>query len=822
MSAPPVTTLHQVRSLILDAAAQLKKIDVAASRNYVSALLLLKRSSDVFDEASARVYDRELARTGDDAEAVKAAGDPEEYTDVIFVPPESAWSGLLGVTSQVGNALHEALKGLEKYNSDLAGVLSHIDFNKSLGGTRFRDEALTSLIRRFDEVSLRDADLEFPGLVGDAYESLLATFAGFSGFKSGDMYTPASVVRLMVGLADPAPGHTVYDPCAGSGGLLIQARRHVADHHPDRAGYLALAGQELAAVQWVSARLNLVFHGIRDADVQMGDTLVDPRHVDGKRVERFDRVLANPEFSVKYDAAAVSAKAYGRFGYGMGVGSADLLFVQHMLASLAEGGLAVTVMPHGVLFRSKGEQVVRRAMLENDVIEAIVGLGPQLFSRTGIPTCLLLLRAPGGKPVERRGQILIVNADREYRPGRAGNHLDEEHLEKIRAVCREWREVEGFSRIVAVEDVLADDANLNIRRWVDNTPSPEPQDVSAHLYGGVPAAEVEPLRPIFGTFGLDVGDFFVSLDDGYLDVPSDGPAGAVARIEELAAPTVTELHDRCATWWAEEGDVLLEPMNQGSMAVKERLIVTFAQALGSQGVIGEFVLTGLVAQWWVDHMEEVQALAAGGPRRVVEGWAASVAALFPARRTQGGRRSSSHATDLRDAREHPLTVALLPGFRDVLREADEAFVALDAHLRSLKAAQEEHTEAGEETSPAQSPEYERLEGERKAALKVLEQLERELPAKFAEAVADISEQDARKIVLTVMGEDLVARYDSRVMDALRTVIDRYRSLTVKYEVSLERLEVDRDAATDRVRGLLSELAYPRRKSRGMPERSAPE
>ncbi len=184
MSAPPVTTLHQVRSLILDAAAQLKKIDVAASRNYVSALLLLKRSSDVFDEASARVYDRELARTGDDAEAVKAVSDPEEYTDVIFVPPESAWSGLLGVTSQVGNALHEALKGLEKYNSDLAGVLSHIDFNKSLGGTRFRDEALTSLIRRFDEVSLRDADLEFPGLVGDAYESLLATSPASQGSRA--------------------------------------------------------------------------------------------------------------------------------------------------------------------------------------------------------------------------------------------------------------------------------------------------------------------------------------------------------------------------------------------------------------------------------------------------------------------------------------------------------------------------------------------------------------------------------------------------------------------------------------------------------------
>src|SRR5690606_30181842 len=161
-----VTPLHQVKGLLLDAASQLGKVDVAARRNYVSALLLLKRSSDVFAEASARVHARELARTGDEAEAAEAAGDPDEYTEEVFVPPESSWQRLLGSTRVVGEVLNGALGGLEKYNADLAGILTHIDFNRTPGGARLNDETLTGLIRTFDRVSLRDADLEFPGLIG--------------------------------------------------------------------------------------------------------------------------------------------------------------------------------------------------------------------------------------------------------------------------------------------------------------------------------------------------------------------------------------------------------------------------------------------------------------------------------------------------------------------------------------------------------------------------------------------------------------------------------------------------------------------------------
>ncbi|MEU6749205.1 class I SAM-dependent DNA methyltransferase [Spirillospora sp. NPDC046719] len=803
-----VTTLRQVESLVSEAAERLGKIDVAARRNYVSALLLLKRCSDVFDESRSRVHARELARTGDAAEAAEAAADPDEYTDVIFVPPESSWPRLLGVTNMVGPALNGALQGLEKYNPDLANVLSHIDFNRDTGGARLRDAMLTDLIRLFNDVSLRNADLEFPELIGDAYERLLAMFAGSAGAKSGDMYTPSPIVRLMVQLAEPAPDQTLYDPCAGSGGMLIESRRYVADHHPGKSLHLALAGQELAPLQWVSARLNLLFHGIRDADVKLGDTLSDPQHVDGGGLRRFDRILSNPEFSKGYDAKAVEAKGYGRFTYGTGVKDGDLMFVQHMVASLAGGGLAVTVMPHGVLFRSGREEVIRRGLLADDVIEAIVGLGEGLFSGTGIPACLVLLRAPGGKPAERRGRILIVNADREYRPGRARNHLGEEHIEKISAVCREWREVAGFSRIVTVGDVLADDANLNIRRWVDNSPPAEPQDVSAHLYGGVPVPEVDALRPAFAAFGLDAGDFFVPLDEGYVDVPADGPAGTAARIEELAAGAAAELSDRCGAWWNECGSALLEVRDLGAVTVKRHLVTSFGGALASQRVMDEFTLTGLAAQWWIDHLEEVQALAAGGPRRVVESWAAAVRAKFQARSGRGGR---GPAASSREAREQPLAIALIPGPLEKARVAEAAFAELDAQVKALSEEEETATPAAERR---------RLTKARTAARKLRDQAERELPARFADAVGGVTDKDAEEIVLAVLGADLVSRFDARVADALRLLVARYRSIVDKYEVSLEELEQDRWQAAERLTGFLTKLDYPRRVKRRMPEKPA--
>jgi type I restriction enzyme M protein len=806
MSMGQVTTLHQVEALLLAAASRFGKIDVATRRNYVFVLLLLKRSWDVFDDARNRVHARELARTGDEEEAREAADDPDEYTDEIFVPKDSVWPGLLARTSMVGNALNQALRGLEEHNADLTGVLTHIDFNRTPGGARPDDRTLIDLIRTFDNFSLRDADVEYPGLIGDAYESLLTVFAGAAGFDSGDMYTPRSIVRLMVRMAEPAPGDTVYDPCVGSGGMLIQARQYVADHFPGRSGHLALAGQEISALQWVSARLNLLFHGIRDADVQLGDTLADPQHLTGGGPRRFSRILCNPEFSVAYDAAAVEAKAYGRFRYGWAK-AGDLMFIQHMVTSLADSGVAVSVMPHGVLFRSGREQAIRQGLLRDDVIEAIVGLGPQLFSGTGIPACLVVLRAPGGKPPDRKGRMLIVNADREYRSGRAGNHLGEAHIEKIGQVCREWRQVEGFSRVVSVDDVLADDANLNIRRWVDNTPPPEPQDVSAHLYGGVPAGEVEALRPAFSAFGLDIDDFFVRMDDGYLEFPTEGMAASIQRIETRAAGPASALHDRCDSWWEEQRGLLLEPMPSGPMAVREQLVATFRRTLDAQQVLDEFALTGLVAQWWVDHLEEIQSLRAGGPRRVVESWGETIQSGL---RSGMGTRSRNAVTERREAREHPLTAYLLRPALEELAEAENTYLDLDVRVKS--AAQEDDGEVS-----VSSAEVKRLEKERAAARSLFDRKERELPARFTDAVGQVSDWAAGEIVLAIMGVDLTSRFDAQVEDALRGLLDRYRALAEKYEVSLEELEQERDAASRRLTGLLAELGYRRRVRRRTPE-----
>src|SRR5664279_4119857 len=187
---------------------------------------------------------------------------------------------------------------------------------------------------------------------------------------------------------------------------------------------------------------------------------------------------------------------------------ADLMFVQHMLAVTRPGGLVATVMPHGVLFRAGDEGKIRSGMLKDDVIEALIGLGPQLFYGTGIPACILILRPGGGKPANRKGKVLLINADRDYREGRAQNYLEPEHIEKIVSAYQTYRDVSAFARVISREELAENDDNLNIRRYVDTTPEPEPQDVRAHLHGGIPIREVEATAELFGAHGFDPAQVF--------------------------------------------------------------------------------------------------------------------------------------------------------------------------------------------------------------------------------------------------------------------------------------------------------------------------
>ena len=354
----------------------------------------------------------------------------------------------------MANGLNRAQGRLEDDNAALRGVLRHIDFARQVGQGRVPDSKLRQLIEHFNRYRLRNDDFDFPDLLGAAYEFLIKHFADTSGKKGGEFYTPRAVVRLMVRLVQPQPGVRVYDPCSGSGGMLIESRRYLEEQGKDPRD-LALYGQEANGGVWSISKMNMIFHGILDADLQHEDTLAAPRHLDADGLLHFDRVITNPPFSQNYTyqekdensgelVVSIPYPERFRFGWCPETGKkADLMFVQHMLAVLREGGMVATVMPHGVLFRGGVEQEIRTRMIAEDLLEAVIGLPANLFYGTGIPACILVFRAPNSKPAERRDKVLFINADAQYFSGRAMNYLLPEHIEKIVSTYHAFAEVEG-------------------------------------------------------------------------------------------------------------------------------------------------------------------------------------------------------------------------------------------------------------------------------------------------------------------------------------------------------------------------------------------
>jgi type I restriction enzyme M protein len=413
--------------------------------------------------------------------------------------------------------LNKALAAIEDSNDDLDGVLkNNIDFNVVKGKTKIPDQKWKDLLDHFNQPQflLVNDNFEFPDLLGAAYEYLIKYFADSAGKKGGEFYTPGEVVRLLVQIVKPQAGNEVYDPTVGSGGFLIQSHQYVEEQGED-SNNLALFGQESAGTVWSICRMNMILHNITRSTIENGDTLEDPKILDHGQVRKFDRVLANPPFSQNYSRTGLKfASRFQEWAPETGK-KADLMFVQHMLASLKPNGHMATIMPHGVLFRGGKEKLIRELFIKDDVIEAIIRLPPGLFYGTGIPACVLVMNK--SKPDAMRGKVLFINADREYAEGKNQNKLRPEDIEKIDFVFSQKRELAKYSRLVDKTEIVGQhDCNLNIRRYVDNTPDPEPEDVQAHLIGGIPEAEVQARQSDFAKFGVDNAALFQADRPGYL------------------------------------------------------------------------------------------------------------------------------------------------------------------------------------------------------------------------------------------------------------------------------------------------------------------
>lgn len=460
-----VLTTERLTILLKEALVKLGKVvDVWEASEYVLALLSLKRLSDQFEEEQKEYKTK------------KAKEERDNFS--YFVPKEARWSKISESSGYKGETIDKALYELEKANSErLGGLFTPKKFTRPDLLTKEVLDEIISLYGSPDD-SLTDSNLATPNVIGEAFENLIEEVAESSGRAGGDFYTTKEVVKTLVMILDPQESLRISDPVCGSGGFLVKVVEYLENKGQNRDN-ISLFGQEVKEGTWRIARLNLLLHGIDVTELKRGNTMTTPI-VDGGSLMKFDIVMGNPIWNQKGDGWGYTlfkdGDPYSRAQYGLATkNQGDWMWVQHMLATLEDDGRMGIVLDNGALFRGGQEGKIRKKVIENDLIEGIIALPPNLFKGTGSPGCLIILNKK--KPESLKEQIFFIHAENEHEEGKAQNYLRETHITKIVETYRNKTVIEKFSDLIEFKVIKENDFNLNVSRYIDILPEEEQIDL---------------------------------------------------------------------------------------------------------------------------------------------------------------------------------------------------------------------------------------------------------------------------------------------------------------------------------------------------------
>nr|WP_293304525.1 type I restriction-modification system subunit M [Allomuricauda sp.] len=443
-------------------------IDATQYKDYILTMLFIKYITDVSNEKR----EDYLKKYDGDVERVERAMKHERFK----IPKESSFDFLYENRNapNLGELINIALENIEDANrGKLEKVFRNIDYNSepNLGQTKDRNRRLKNLLGDFVGLNLRPSNLEGNDIIGDAYEYLIEKFASDAGKKAGEFYTPKNVSILLAKLVEAKAGDRISDPTCGSGSLLLKVANEIGSKN------VSLNGQEVNGSTWALARMNMFLHEMDNARIEWGDTLNNPLLREGDALMKFDVVVANPPFSLdKWGAENASSDKYNRFHRGTPPKSkGDFAFITHMIETLNEHGKAGVVLPHGVLFRGSSEGKIRKQLIDENLLKAVIGLPANLFYGTGIPATILIFDKNKGNNTD----VLFIDASNEYDSGKNQNILNENNIEKIVATYKNWETIDKYSHIATKQELLENDYNLNIPRYVDTFEEEEPVDISA-------------------------------------------------------------------------------------------------------------------------------------------------------------------------------------------------------------------------------------------------------------------------------------------------------------------------------------------------------